>query len=85
MVQSPACSQFIVLPAKEHGYVEGAQHLRPTRYKKSLYDTSVILLQSEKAQSAEFDKDKFESAIRKAFAERHSTEKKNSNKRAKTS
>ena len=74
MVDSPACSRFIVLPAKEHGYVEGAQHLRPTRYKKSLYDTSVILLQSEKAQAAELDKDKFELAIRKSFAERHSQE-----------
>jgi phosphorylated CTD-interacting factor 1 len=81
MVDSPACSLFLVLPAKEHGYVEGAQHLRPTRYKKSLYDTSVILLQSHKAQSTEFDKHKFEAEIRSAFAERHSEE---SRKRAKT-
>lgn len=82
MVESQACSHFIVLPAKEHGYVEGAQHLRPTRYKRSLYDTSVILLQSNRAQSAELDKKKFESSIRKAFNEKHSEE---SRKRSKTS
>ena len=74
MVTGTACTRHIVLRAKEHGYVEGAQHLRPTRYKRSLYDTSVILLQSKKAKEAELDIEKFESSIRVAFAERHSEE-----------
>jgi phosphorylated CTD-interacting factor 1 len=74
MVQSSACRQHIVLPAKEHGYVEGAQHLRPTRYKRSLYDTSVILLQSKKAKEAPLDEDQFQKDIKESFAERHSTE-----------
>jgi phosphorylated CTD-interacting factor 1 len=74
MVQNSACSLHIVLPAKEHGYVEGAQHLRPTRYKRSLYDTSVILLQSKKAQEAKLDKQMFESSIRGAFSELHTDE-----------
>jgi len=75
MINSSACTLHIVLSAKEHGYVEGAQHLRPTRYKRSLYDTSVILLQSQKAQDAEpLHKERFESSIRQAFAERHSEE-----------
>ena len=74
MVKSAACTRHIVLRAKEHGYVEGAQHLRPTRYKRSLYDTSVIILQSKKAQNLPLDLKAFESSIRVAFAERHSEE-----------
>ncbi|CAB9524933.1 Phosphorylated CTD-interacting factor 1 [Seminavis robusta] len=75
MCHSKRCTLHIVLPAKEHGYVEGAQHLRPTRYKRSLYDTSVILLQSQAAQgNNNFDKTLFEEKIRLAFAERHSEE-----------
>ena len=74
MVKSSSCTHHIVLRAKEHGYVEGAQHLRPTRYKRSLYDTSVIILQSKKAQGQRLDREKFESSIRVAFAERHSEE-----------
>lgn len=74
MVKSRFCTHHILLRAKEHGYVEGAQHLRPTRYKRSLYDTSVIILQSKKAQEMPLDKEKLESSIRVAFAERHSEE-----------
>lgn len=82
MTKSEECTHHMVLPAGEHGYVEGAQHLRPTRYKRSLYDTSVILLQSQKAKENKLDLDNFESSIREAFAERHSEE---SRKRAKLS
>jgi hypothetical protein len=42
----------MVLEARQHGYVEGAQHLKPTKYKESPYDTSVFLLQSKTAAAA---------------------------------
>jgi len=74
MVDNAACTCHILLLAREHGYVEGAQHLRPTRYKRSLYDTSVIILQSNAAQKQELDLVEFEKSIRCAFAERHSEE-----------
>lgn len=82
MVDSDTCTLHLVLPAKEHGYVEGAQHLRPTRYKKSLYDTSVILLQSKRARDTTvLSKERFEARIREAFAERHSEETKKRSER----
>ena len=31
------CRSHIVLKAREHGYIEGSQHLRPTKYKESSY------------------------------------------------
>jgi phosphorylated CTD-interacting factor 1 len=74
MTTSPRCRLHILLKAKEHGYVEGAQHMRPTRYKESLYDTSVVLLQSEKARSQELDEQRLEEKIRSAFASRHKEE-----------
>lgn len=74
MMTSSRCRLHILLPAKEHGYVEGAQHMRPTRYKESLYDTSVILLQSKQAQRRELNKALFEAKIREAFASRHRDE-----------
>lgn len=77
MVKGSACRLHIVLQAKEHGYVEGAQHLRPTRYKRSLYDTSVIVLQSKKALGNPLDEDEFQKNVKESFAERHSDEKQN--------
>jgi phosphorylated CTD-interacting factor 1 len=74
MIGSPYCRRHILLPAKEHGYVEGAQHLRPTRYKESLYDTSVIVLQSTLAREQELDLDRLDTEIRRAFASLHKRE-----------
>ena len=50
MVRSEHCTYHFILNAKEHGYIEGAQHFRPTRYKESLYDTRILILQSTKAR-----------------------------------
>jgi phosphorylated CTD-interacting factor 1 len=78
LLDSPYMRLHVLLPAKEHGYVEGAQHMRPTRFKESLYDTSVIILQSAKAREQHhkiFDaKEQIESKIREAFASRHREE-----------
>jgi phosphorylated CTD-interacting factor 1 len=74
MTSSVSCQLHIVLSAREHGYVEGAQHLRPTRYKDSSYDTSVIVLQSLLARKQELNKEDFENKIRTAFKSRHTEE-----------
>ncbi|KAL3922524.1 MAG: hypothetical protein SGILL_002156 [Bacillariaceae sp.] len=75
MVTSKYCATHLRLKAREHGYVEGAQHLRPTMYKQSSYDTSVIILQSPKARELEGERaSTLERDIRNAFASRHETE-----------
>jgi phosphorylated CTD-interacting factor 1 len=74
MTSSTHCRLHLILPSREHGYVEGAQHLRPTRYKQSPYDTSLILLQSEAAHAQGLDAKSFEKKVRKAFASRHEEE-----------
>ena len=76
MLRSKFMSKHIVLGARQHGYVEGAQHLRPTRFKESQYDTSVIILQSKDARkkAKDFASDDFESQVRAAFASQHEQE-----------
>jgi hypothetical protein len=72
MISSPYCAQHIRFPAREHGYIEGAQHMRPTRFKESAYDTSVILLQSQKDTS--IDMEKLKRDLKESFASRHREE-----------
>jgi phosphorylated CTD-interacting factor 1 len=87
LVASPFCRLHIILPAREHGYLVGAQHVRPTQYKQSNYDTSVILLQSRRArETMTFDAQRLEGDIRKAFASREEaeTEQRRQAKRVKT-
>ena len=79
MLKSEYQSKHILLTSGEHGYVEGAQHLRPTQFKTSMYDTSVILLQSKKARKdMKFAggswRDTFEAGIRAAFCSGHENE-----------
>jgi len=71
MTQSPYCRKHFVLSAREHGYISGSQHLRLSRYKYSIFDTSVILLQSEMARKVDLDVEEFESRLRKSFASKH--------------
>jgi phosphorylated CTD-interacting factor 1 len=76
MISSVYCKKHIQLYAREHGYVEGAQHLRPTQYKQSSYDTSVIILQSRADSSGmnEPDLKTLEKNLRLAFSSRHTME-----------
>jgi phosphorylated CTD-interacting factor 1 len=74
MLSSSTRRHHVILAAREHGYVEGAQHLRPTKYKQSVYDTSVILLQSDKARDQKVDFQKLEEDLKSAFASRHADE-----------
>ena len=66
------CSSHIVLSKRDHGYVEGSQHLRPTQFKESQYDTSVIVLRSN--SSTVTDTEAFETDLREAFKSRHLAE-----------
>jgi len=64
--------QEILLKSRNHGYVEGSQHLRPTRYKESSYDTSVFIIQSKKAAAERKNNfiEQVEEGIREAFRNR---------------
>ena len=74
MISSTSCRLHMILRAREHGYIEGSQHLRPTRYKQSGYDTSVIILQSNQARESKLDEVKLKANISSAFASRHAEE-----------
>ena len=79
MLRSKFFSKQIVLSSREHGYIEGSQHLKPTRFKDSQYATSVIILQSRDAKEQEkvsktLTSEEFESRIREAFVSRHQSE-----------
>ena len=75
MTSSVYCTKHIIFNAREHGYVEGAQHLRPTKYKQSSYDTSVIILQSPNAcETSKSGLEKLEKNLRLAFSSRHEME-----------
>ncbi len=73
LVNSPYCRSHIVLPAREHGFLEGGQHLRPTKLKESQCSTSVIVLRS-KSWMDPTDARIFECELREAFASRHAIE-----------
>jgi len=66
------CSSHIVLSKRDHGYVEGSQHLRPTQFKESQYDSSVIVLRSKSC--AGIDTEAFERSVCEAFKSRHLVE-----------
>ena len=49
--ESPFCAHHLRLAQRQHGYTEGAQHCRRSRYRISVGDTSVFFLQSKAARS----------------------------------
>jgi phosphorylated CTD-interacting factor 1 len=78
MITNKYCTKHLQLKAREHGYIEGAQHLRPTMYKQSSYDTSIIILQSPEAMR-KFSVDSrkmcdLDTDLRHAFSSRHENE-----------
>ncbi|GKY98982.1 hypothetical protein MPSEU_000853900 [Mayamaea pseudoterrestris] len=73
MTASASCRHHLVLAAREHGYIAGAQHLKTTRYKYSIFDTSLIMLQSDESLKVPLP-DGFEERIREAFQSRHLSE-----------
>lgn len=73
LINSPYCKSHIILPAQEHGFIQGGQQLRNTKYKESQCKTSVIVLRSQEWSDAE-DAKMFDKEIRIAFASRHAIE-----------
>lgn len=51
----------------QHGYKEGKQHMRPTKYRVASFDTSVFFLQNEPAMRTYAIQDDFKLAFRAAF------------------
>jgi phosphorylated CTD-interacting factor 1 len=77
LMSSPYCKCHIILQPREHGYIEGSQHLRPTQFKESQYSTRVIVLRTKSSGKMGDDKDTaelFEKELREAFASRHAME-----------
>ena len=74
LVNSPYCKSHVILPAREHGFIEGGQHLRPTKFKESQCSTSVIVLGSKKGWMGADDARVFENELRGAFTSKHRME-----------
>ena len=68
---SPYCQSVLELPQNEHGYTEGAQHLRKDRYRVSSSDSSVMFLQSRAATRCWSVSPSLIRALRDAFRPRH--------------
>ena len=49
---SAFCRHHLLLEQRSHGYTEGAQHQRSSRYRISTCDTSVFFLQTDAATQA---------------------------------
>ena len=59
-----------VIPLREHGYFEGAQHTKKAQYRRSTCDTSIIFMQTPKATETNPVTRDAVDAIRRAFAPR---------------
>lgn len=66
---SPFLKAQVVLAAAEHGYCDGAMHERQEPYRTSTHETTVFVLQTEKAARKWRADEKFERELRTAFAE----------------
>ncbi len=49
MAKSGFCTRVAVVPVREHGFFEGAQHRKKSRYRMSSSDTSLLFLQTKLA------------------------------------
>tara|TARA_B110000003_G_scaffold243005_1_gene251163 strand:+ start:78 stop:272 length:195 start_codon:yes stop_codon:yes gene_type:complete len=56
-----------VISVREHGYYEGAQHRKKSRYRLATSDTSVLFLQNESAVESNPVTDEKISLLREAF------------------
>jgi hypothetical protein len=50
IARSKFCTRVEVIPLREHGYYEGAQHRKKSKYRLSSCDTAVLFLQNTHAQ-----------------------------------
>jgi phosphorylated CTD-interacting factor 1 len=70
---SPFCRRVEVIPLREHGYYEGAQHRKKSKYRLSSCDSSLIFLQSSRATPVTDD---VVGRLRRAFAPKQGAKKK---------
>ena len=68
---SPFLRRHVRLRAQEHGYIEGTQQSRPTRYKTSAFDTSVFFLQTRAAAAKWPVSSAVCAELREAFRSKH--------------
>jgi phosphorylated CTD-interacting factor 1 len=67
MRRSKFCSRAEVILVREHGFCEGAQHRKTSRYRRATSDTSVLFLQNKSAVKSNPVTDKKISLLRDAF------------------
>jgi len=71
MRRSKFLSKHLLLQQKEHGYCEGLQHCRPTRYRVATADTSVFFLQNKSGRQKWPPSDVACRELRAAFRSKH--------------
>eukprot|EP01043_Picozoa_sp_COSAG02_P083609 COSAG02_NODE_21594_length_782_cov_0.875549_2_plen_191_part_00 len=76
--ESPFLTHHLRLAQREHGYTEGAQHCRRSRYRISVGDTSVFFLQSKAARQKWPVTPEALEDIQTAFTSKHNTDRKGS-------
>ncbi len=76
--ESPFLTHHLRLAQREHGYTEGAQHCRRSRYRISVGDTSVFFLQSKAAQRKWPVTPEALEDIQAAFTSKHNTDRQGS-------
>eukprot|EP01134_Creolimax_fragrantissima_P000084 CFRG0084T1 len=66
-------TKVLTLPQREHGFCEGTQHSRPSRYRISTCDTSVFFLQTNAASKRWPATEEACNEVREAFRSKHLT------------
>ena len=74
--RSRFCRRVEVIPLREHGYYEGAQHRKKSKYRLSSCDSSLIFLQSASGTRATPVTDAVVRRLRMAFAPKKDAKKK---------
>ena len=67
MAGCPHVTHVEIIPLREHGFLEGAQHAKQTQYRIASCDTSVVFLQSKSGRKKYPITQMFLSALRLAF------------------
>ena len=74
LLKSPYCRHHMRLLQRKHGYTEGAQHCRRSRYRISVGDTSVFFLQSKSAMKRWPVTETALEAVTEGFSSKHNND-----------
>ena len=69
LLAAPLLRRTLLVAAADHGYVDGAQHVRPRAYRASTYDTRLFILQSDAHAAAHPLDDEAMARLETALAE----------------